>query len=287
MIFRRLALGDSKKNAAKIAGVSYRYVIGLTSPQNINGRTAASQRPQRAMQNPVKPEKLGDEAKRALDDFGYFQRRYFGRIAVYWQRKAAEEIAGYLQSPKEELALINCPPGVGKTTTFTHDIPAWLTCRDRSIRGALGHAVQNRAATYTARLRRTLERVTPPMPEEKEVEQGLAVYAEASLAQDFGRFKPVQQELWTASEFIVMQMGGFTISEKEATWVAISREMEFLGGRWDFFIWDDLVTEKRLRTLDMIEADRRWWDNYAETRLEPGGLGVLMGQRIGAEDLYA
>src|ERR1700730_3767736 len=180
MIFRRLALGDSKKNAAKIAGVSYRYVIGLTSPQNINGRTAASQRPQRAMQNPVKPEKLGDEAKRALDDFGYFQRRYFGRIAVYWQRKAAEEIAGYLQSPKEELALINCPPGVGKTTTFTHDIPAWLTCRDRSIRGALGHAVQNRAATYTARLRRTLERVTPPMPEEKEVEQGLAVYAEAS-----------------------------------------------------------------------------------------------------------
>ena len=43
---------------------------------------------------------------------------------------------------------------------------------------------------------------------------------------------------------------------------------------------------KRLRTLELIESDQRWWDSYAERRLEPAGLLILQGQRMGAEDLY-
>src|SRR5690606_4279018 len=35
-----------------------------------------------------------------------------------------------------------------------------------------------------------------------------------------------------------------------------------------------------------IEAQREWWDNEGETRLEPGGLLLLVGQRLSSSDLY-
>ena len=116
--------------------------------------------------------------------------------------------------------------------------------------------------------------------------KGIAVDAEATLSEDFGRFKPVDHESWTKDAFIVQQYDGSGITSKEPTWTAVGRDQEFIGGRYDFCIWDDLVTSNRLRTLEAIEKDRDWWDTYAERRLEPGGLLILQGQRMGANDLY-
>ena len=284
--WRAVQGGCSVQESARRAKVSYSWARRQIKPENANGQASQETKRQRPLANPRTREQLCPEALKALDNFGYFQRRYMGRIPVYWQQKSADRIVEYLQSPDEEYLVLNVAPGTGKTTTYAHDIPAWLTCRDRSIRGALGHAIQSRASLLTRRLRNTFEMTVPIRNEQKDVDRGIALHAEATLSGDFGRFKPVNQEMWTAAEFFVMQLGGVPVTEKEATWTSISREMEFLGGRWDFILWDDLVTAKRQRTEEMIEEDRRWWDNYGETRLEPGGLLALVGQRIGAGDLY-
>jgi hypothetical protein len=46
------------------------------------------------------------------------------------------------------------------------------------------------------------------------------------------------------------------------------------------------VTRKVLRSGELIENQRSWWVEEGETRLEPSGLLLLQGQRMGADDLY-
>jgi predicted NACHT family NTPase len=84
---------------------------------------------------PFSGDELCGEARRALEDFGFFRYRYFGRRSTPWQEEAGHQVVAWLATKQKEYAVVNCPPGSGKTTLFTHDIPAWLTCRNRGIRG--------------------------------------------------------------------------------------------------------------------------------------------------------
>lgn len=272
--------------SAHAAGISESSGKRLIYGHDNAGKEFRIARTQRELPGPVENKELCPEALRALDDFGYFQKRYLGRVAVPWQEMAAERIVELLETPRKEFAVINCPPGVGKSTTFTHDIPLWLTCRNRKIRGLIGSITGKLAVQYLRRLRNTLQSVVPDSADDDEKRKGISLDAETTVSFDYGRFKPMDQDIWTAEGFVVAQIGDSYISEKEPTWTAVGRDQEFLGGRFDICVWDDLVTLKRLRTLELIEADRVWWDSYAERRLEPGGLLILQGQRMGAEDLY-
>jgi hypothetical protein len=236
--------------------------------------------------DPVRPRDLPTRAKRALSEFNYFQLVYLGRIGLPWQEQAAQEVVALLESEDKEYVVINAPPGSGKSSTFTYAIPLWLICRDRAIRGLVGSATARLAARYTAQIRRALETTLPILADDEDRLKGIAVDAEATISEDFGRMKPVDHESWTKDAFIVQQYDGASITNKEPTMTAVGRDQEFIGGRYDFCIWDDLVTSNRLRTIEMIEKDRDWWDTYAERRLEPGGLLILQGQRMGANDLY-
>jgi len=236
---------------------------------------------------PKKYDDLCPEAKRALEDFGYFQQRYFGRIATPWQVEAANRMIEWLDTPDKEYAVVNCPPGAGKTTLFSHDIPAWVTCRNREVRGLLGSATMSLAKKNLGRLKRSFERTIPEQGEDIAVARGLAMDAESTLSLDFGRFKPIDRELWSSEAFVVMQMEGQgAISEKEPTWSAYGMDTGFLGSRLDFVIWDDLVDPRKIRTSEQQEALQDFWQDVGETRLEPGGLLILQGQRISSDDLY-
>lgn len=225
---------------------------------------------------------LSAEATRGLKDFGYWRQRYLGRSSTPWQVEAANLIVGWLQTPYTELVTINCPPGSGKTTLFTCDIPTWLICRDRRVRILVGSASASSAARYAGRIRQILQRTRPVPPGPSS--QG----AEGCLAVDYGRFRPETDEIWRRDEFTVLSgPDERSIEDKEATVSAYGQGSEFLGARANFVIWDDVVTEKNPGpSPDAIEAQRRWWENEGETRVEPGGLLVLQGQRMGAEDLY-
>lgn len=238
--------------------------------------------------HPLTRAELSPIALDCLDDFGRFRARYFGRKSSPWQENAAQVTIKYLNTPNKEYGVVNCPPGSGKSTLFTHDIPAWLTARSRSLRGFIGSSTQVIANSYTGRLRSTFDRNIPMQAKSEELARGLALDAISTLAADYGLFRP-DQGLgipWTKGQFTVVQFGETLSGEKEATWTAFGRDTGFLGWRVNFIIWDDLVTKARLRTMEMIESDRSWWIDEAETRLEPGGLLILQGQRLGAEDLY-
>jgi hypothetical protein len=282
--------GWSQADAAAKAGFSTataRRIEKRSESSQVSTEAARAERVQAKLGGPKRYEQLSAEAKRAHDDFSYFQRRYFGRIATPWQVEAAEQIVKYLETPEKEYVVINCPPGAGKTTTFSHDIPAWLTVRNRAIRGMLGHSVAREVKKNLGRLKRTFESTIPFTADPDDIQKGLAVDAESTLALDFGRFKPVNKDVWNQESLLVMQYEDVgTTAEKEYTWQAYGIDAGFIGTRCDFVIWDDLVDPTKLRTAEAKENLESMYDDVCETRLEPGGLLVLMGQRISSDDLY-
>jgi hypothetical protein len=283
--------GKSMRDASQIAGIS------LTSARNLEGRnpggrserrqpTTSRSTPTTPHGEPIPFDRLCPEALRAINDFPYFQRRYFGRKPMSWQEEAANDTVTWLESPDEEYVVCNAPPGVGKTLLFTHDIPAWLIVRNRAIRILLGAITGKLAARYTDRLRVTLERTLPQKGKIGEVMQGDAYDAIATLAHDFGRFKPLDSQLWTREAFIVAQINDEGIVEKEPTVQSYGFDSEYIGNRVDFANWDDLVNPRKQRSADSVEQLRTDWDDQAETRLEPHGLLMLTGQRLASNDLY-
>lgn len=288
VFFTHLQQGLPKSQAAEKAGISYssarRYAKEFLSHPDSAPKALLGPVPP----HPIPTHELSDVARDCLADFARFRARFFGRLSTPWQEDAANRANELLSTPHKEFLIINCPPGSGKTTLFTHDIPAWQTAQSRSIRGLVGAATQSIAGRYNRRLRNTFARTVPLQAQAEELSHGLARDADSTLPHDYGPFRPDRalQIPWSSDQFTVLQFGETLSGEKEATWTAFGRDTEVLSHRVNEAIWDDLVTGKRLKTSEMIEADRTWWHNEAESRIEPGGLLVLQGQRLHPEDLY-
>ena len=90
----------SIREAALKAGFSNSH--GETLEQKRKDRRPTDEKGrQELLKDPLTMPELGPEAKRALDDFGYFQRRYFGRIPFHWQVEAANQVVEMLASPAQ------------------------------------------------------------------------------------------------------------------------------------------------------------------------------------------
>ena len=231
-------------------------------------------------------EGLDEMSLLALDDIELFARMFYGLILRPWQKIAAQRIVELYEDPDEQYAVINVAPGTGKTTFFCKILPSWITCRDRSVRGLIGSNTQRLADWNMRQLRRELERTVPIRGETKEVLLGFALDATKTLPEAYGNFKPEQPELWRGDSFIVAQKDDSPLADKEPTWTSFGRDTGFLGGRFDFVIWDDVYDSSKMRTAEARELLRKWWDEIAETRLEPGGLLLLQGQRLSTDDIY-
>lgn len=230
---------------------------------------------------------LSPEARKALGDFEYFRKRYFGRKSTPWQIKAANAVVESLEDPAKNYIVMNEPPGSGKSTLFTCDIPCWLIVRDRTIRIQISSRTQTQAEGYVRRIKLALEREAPLIASIDDFERGFALNAEASLLGDFGAFKPEgRSDKWSGSQLVVRQLDGVSTDDKEATVMAFGQDSGFLGNRFDFVVWDDLVDSSNMKTQNSRESTQEWWDGIAESRLEPGGTMLLQGQRISGNDLY-
>jgi hypothetical protein len=210
---------------------------------------------------------------------------------VPWQTDAAKQVVKAIEagrlSDDPTYMVINAPPGVGKSTTFTHDIAVWLIVRDRSVRIMLGARTESQANKYARRIKNTLASNHPMRASQKDLARNMAHDAEAVLSADYGAFQPDKdKEVWRAGEFTVTQPGGVLTDEKEATVTAYGQDSGFLGGRFDIVLWDDLVDGKNMRTEGGRAEIIEWWDLQAESRVEPGGVFILQGQRISSDDLY-
>jgi hypothetical protein len=284
--------GLTQEAAAAKVGYSKQWGKKIESKRELRPQIeeARNQHPD-AQLRPLLPHELSDIARDCLEDFGRFRHRFFGRISSPWQESAAYTVKEKLITPHKEFGVVNAPPGSGKSTLFTHDIPAWLICRSRSIRGLIGSSTQTTADTYTGRLRTALQRRIPQQAKSEDLALGLGVDAVSTLMADYGVFRPDPSigAPWSRNQFTVAQHGETSTDEKEATITAFGKDAGFLGLRWNWVIWDDLFRRKDLLGVDRaekIQNFRDWYDDEAETRLEPGGLLILQGQRLGAEDIY-
>lgn len=288
--------GANTADAARKTNISYKTALGYVhdaaadaagNPRTPrSGQEYAQKRRERKIQGPIPYDELSPEAQRAWHDFEYFRLRYFGHVSTPWQIEAAAMAVRLLESPEKEYVVVNCPPGAGKSTLFSHDIPLWLTVRNRGIRGIIGSRTANQAEKYTAWLKKDLERTTPVKAKDHELRQGIAVDAEATLAEDFGRFKPLNPDIWQRGQLTVEQVDDQPVDEKEPTWTSFGMDSGSLGWRVDYITWDDVVDKTTIRTIEAAERQYEWWDDEAETRLEPAGVLVLPGQRLSARDLY-
>jgi hypothetical protein len=283
---RNSGLGVEQAARKARLGVSsaYRFERG---DQASSGLVAAAELGVSSVGGVLVEQPLSVEALRALDDFAYFRLRYFGRKSTPWQERAAYEILRRLESRDREFVVMNEPPGSGKSTLFTHDIPCWLIARDRSIRIQIGSRTERQARMYAGRIKKSLERDAPLRANADDLAMGYASDAEACLQDDYQPFRPEgRSDKWRAEELVVRQLDGTSLDDKEATISAWGQDSGFLGGRFDVVVWDDLVDRKNVKTQESKDNIREWWDTEAETRLEPGGVLILQGQRIANNDLY-
>ena len=276
---------DGAAKKAKISRSSaYRFERG---DQGSGGLVAAAELGVSTVGGVLVEQPLSVEARRALDDFAFFRLRYFGRQSTPWQERAAYEVLRRLESPDREYVVMNEPPGAGKSTLFTHDIPCWLITRDRTVRIQVGSRTERQARMYVGRIKKSLERDAPLRANADDLALGRAFDAVATLQDDFTAFKPDgRSDMWRAESLVVRQLDGTALDDKEPTCSAWGQDSGFLGGRFDVVVWDDLVDRKNVKTQESKDNIREWWDSEAETRLEPGGVLLLQGQRIANTDLY-
>lgn len=176
---------------------------------------------------------------------------------------------------------------VTHNSTLIHDLFAWLIVRDRAVRCLMGSRTERQASAYSARVKRTLERRHLMKAKDDEARLGLAGDAEATLVGDFGPFKPpLGEEIWRREQFTVIQQGETPTDEKESTVTAFGMDSGQLGWRVKVTGWDDLVDRSTVKTQASVEGQQEWWETEGETRVEPGGVCFLVGQRISSVDLY-
>jgi hypothetical protein len=288
---RQTVLNDLSKGFS-MAETARRHKLSYESVKRIRHDHSKARNPSRHRQDsmdgiepPRKRDELSEEACKALEDFGYFRQRYLGHISTPWQVDMANQIVALLATRQKEYVVFNAPPGAGKST-IVHDIAAWVTCRNRAIRGCFGSRTMTNATKMLLRLRRTFERTIPVKARSDLREVGLGVDADSTLPLDFGAFRSDGGEVWAQHSFVVQQDDDQAIEEKEHTWEAYGVDSGVLGNRFDVIFWDDLVDRKNVRNFEAAEALKELWDKELERRLEPGGLLVLFGQRMEAGDLY-
>jgi hypothetical protein len=134
-----------------------------------------------------------------------------------------------LATGEREYVVMNEPPGSGKSTLFTHDIPCWLIAKDRTIRIQIGSRTERQARMYVGRIKKSLERDVPMRADAESLERGVAFDAEACLQDDFGAFKPEgRSDKWRAEELSVRQLDGVALDDKERLFLRGGRIRVFL-----------------------------------------------------------
>lgn len=261
----------------------------------------------------VRFDDLSSVAQQAYKELGFWRKRFLGRRNIEWQIEMCLIIMDWLYEARRMdervRGVVNTPPGGGKTTTITHDFPGWMISRERNIRIALGSRTTPQSTAYVRRLKNTLEKNTLLnldfgrfKPEDTEVWRqdefivdgvtGSAASLEYRLALAGMDYEDpqVRRRLEDPTDEIHQILKAiesvWVAGEKEPTVKALSQQMGFLGGRFDLNLWDDLVDDKNSKTPEHRNTLSEWWEEYAVSRAEPGGIIALIGTRFGKYDLF-
>ncbi len=269
LVLELLIQGKSVRHAAEIAGVPY----GTASDwKRRDKRTIEDRRKKEVPPDPIRYEDLADEPRSWLDDFSLFRLHILGRTwNPPWAVMTVNTLLELYFTPDDEFAVVNLAPGIGKSTLITHDFIVWATTlmRAKGLEPTilLGHRNWQKSTWYVKRCRQTFTH-------------------NRKLIWTYGRFQPTSKMApWSTTELLVEPLNYADLGEKEPTISAGSYDASLLSGRFKLVIWDDLIDKANASSNDQREALVVWWQQEAETRLEPGGLLVLSNARYGPEDL--
>jgi hypothetical protein len=277
--------------AAAVVGISKASASRLVSGARQSPGTDAK-RFQLDLPAPKTWDQLSADAQEALRDINVFRELFFARRPQVWVRDGAMRIVEALDDTSRRTFIdMNVFPGAGKST-FGLDLGCWLMAGGgfcdpaygRALRLMYGSRVMATATHMTSRIRGFLELRRPFFDKER---RQTATHV---LAKEYGRFKPGvaygEETLWAREQFTVAQLEDIDLYEKEPTVQAASRQSGFLGERVNLAWWDDLVHTTNCRTIEIANELDEWFEDEAETRVEPGGVLALVGQRLSPRDLH-
>ncbi len=248
------------------------------------------------MPAPRRYDQLSTDAAAALADFNLFGEMFFKLRPAHWRRDAAMTIVdAVLDHEQRDFIDMNVFPGAGKTT-LAKVVICWMLAGGgsedpavgRGLRGMLGSETEKVAKHMLRNVRLPLELRRPFTMFDKEARDWIS--AEFCLAKEYGRFKPDttqgDEKIWSQEQILVAQLEDVDLTLKEPTLQIASYQAGFLGERVDFAFWDDLATTKNSTNPEIADAMDGWCENEAETRVEKGGLFLLIGQRLSPLDLH-
>jgi len=200
----RMIKKRAQHSASKLHVPGERPADDSESPMEIAKRLAQDGAPIGEFPEPRRSydELIHPQAQQAWNEFGYYRHLLLGRRHIPWQIEMVQVMMGWMELGKRMVeidegsyvkGILNTPPGGGKTTTVTHDFPSWAITRNRDLRVALGHHISGEAQKYVRRLRKTFQ-------------------ANVLLNIYFGRFKPLDPELWRQDQFVVDGVEGKEIT---------------------------------------------------------------------------
>ena len=270
--------GNSRAEVARLTGFDRDTVAAVVNRVKSNSGQAWVEAGKDAeLPAPRAEGEWPEAAREALaDPSGFlFCKRYFGIELSPWQQESWAVKERLYASPEREFLCENAAPGLGKSTGLVA-FAAKRIVLDRAIRVLFISRALSLAERNTLRLRRALERSAP------------AVGAAATLAGDFGRFKPDSAgDVWRRNEFVVEQLDGTPIEQKEPTVSAFGFDAEWLGNRLELVLGDDLDSTRSMANMETVVRNRQIFDDELEPRLESGGLFAIAQQRLGPFDFSA
>jgi hypothetical protein len=165
-----LASGLNPAEAARQCGLSRQTGWRLSRGVEGSRSMVEMDRREEAMPDPKSWDALDGGVRDTLLDFNLFAEVFLLRRPLAWRRDAANRVVEALQDrTSRSYMVLSQPPGSGKSTLYTHDIPVWLLCggglrdplRGRAKRIMLGSFGYRSATHYVQRIQRLLESPRP------------------------------------------------------------------------------------------------------------------------------
>lgn len=208
---------------------------------------------------------LTPQEKGWLTNFAEFRRHFFRRDTPPFH----QEIANKISSKEDTYLLVLCPPGHGKSQSFSVDYPIWEMIRARAMGTKDGWACllisksDKMARAFLSQIKRELEQ-------------------NIDLQVAFGRFKPESPELWKQD---MITVEGFPI-RKEPTFITAGAGSQIYGWRVHLIIADDIVDSENSANPQQVEKLATWYADELMSRLDPGGVIANVGTRFATFDLH-
>lgn len=211
---------------------------------------------------------------REFPSFLKFRETYFGHTSEWFHEDAWNNIE------KHNRLIMLVPPGHTKTMTLSIEQSAYRLMRDRNYRITVIQKSADEAE-------KVVMAVQDRLANDEFYEHEAQVKQEDNPISIWGPFKPDRRYRdtgsWGASSITVM---GRSSGEKEPSLQAKGASSAILSVRADLIICDD-IQEAGKDTPIQTENLLRWLQQSVITRLYPGQKLVILGSRLGPNDIYA